>query len=138
MAEIVGYNQLLERLEELRRRAQDATPGLDRAADIALESVRESFEAGGRPAWAPHAVATLANMIGPRRLLIESGDLMNSFRKQVGRNSATVFPTDWKAAFHERGTEVGGKPHIPARPFMHLQPEDVSMIGEAFGEYLFS
>ena len=137
MAEIVGYDQLLARLEELRHRAANAKPALDQAADVALDSVRESFDVGGRPAWAPHAAATLASQIGPRRLLIARGDLRGSFEKRVSKSEARVFPTDWKAAFHEKGTKRNGRQHIPARHFMHLQPGDVSIVGALFGEYLF-
>jgi phage gpG-like protein len=138
MAEIIGFERLVARLEEMRARARDASPALDDAADLALESIGESFDVGGRPAWAPHALSTLANQIGPRRLLIEHGDLQGSFQKRVSATSASVFPTDWKAVFHEMGTQMHGQQHIPARPFMHLQqPGDISAIGKLFGEYLF-
>jgi phage gpG-like protein len=136
--EIVGYDELMRRLERLKAKARDASPAFDEAADLALRSVDKNFEVGGRPAWTPHAPATLRQMIGPRRLLIESGALRDSMKKKVGATSASVFPTDKKAAWHQFGTEVHGKPHIPPRPFLLLQAEDVPAIGDRFEEFFSS
>jgi phage gpG-like protein len=111
-------------LSLIRERLENLSPALERAARIALDSVRRNVEAGGRPPWPPLKDKS-------RTPLIKTGSLLHSLTSGVSGNEAFVGTLAPYAVFQEEGTKS-----IPARPFMHLQEENLGAMEEAITDYL--
>jgi len=111
-------------LSLIRERLENLTPALEKAAGIAMDSIRKNFEAGGRPKWPPLKEVS-------RRPLIDTGALLHSIGAGVSGNEAIIGTPLPYARFHEEGTE-----HIPARPFMTLGAGDIRAIEDAITDYL--
>lgn len=122
-----------------------------------IESVKQNFREGGRyltaPAgeykggsakWKPSYRATVTGGL----TLVQSGRLMNSIHARIseGGRSVTLYSTDPKAPVHHYGATIKAKGkalhfvladgrhvsaksvHIPARPFLVLQPRDMEHV----------
>lgn len=110
------YNNIPAFKRALKDNLRDHT---ERMGDQALRQIDRGFARGESPtgeSWAPLAPPTIAGK-GHSRVLIDAGDLRDSFNARVDRrgdtHSLTVFSTDEKLKFHEFGTET-----MPKRPVM--------------------
>src|SRR5262245_20814637 len=119
---------LRRRIERIRRGLADATPLMERWAQILGNSVDENFEQGGRPRWKPLALSTVRRK-GHARPLI--GRTQNLRRVTVRAERARVVigtspAAKTYASIHQFGGNAGRnrKVTIPARPFIVLQAED--------------
>lgn len=108
--------------------------------EVVGPSIRENFDVGGRPPWAPLSERTLLikSQIGaPDDPLIRTG-LLRRVAGQLNTwyfGQTEAFVTQFKGAeygaFHETGTK-----YMPARPFMTIQPEDRDKIESVFERWL--
>jgi phage gpG-like protein len=130
MAEIVGFDELLARLQRIRSNVSNLRSPHKESSDYQLGSVDLNFEAGGRPRWPKLKAATLRRKKGT--ILNETGTMRGSNKPSYSGQGWEIFNTDWKAAFHLDGTEVDGEEHIPARNWLVFQPEDVTEIGSIY------
>jgi phage virion morphogenesis protein len=120
-------------LREFAVNVADTLPLMKNIGEIALASVQENFEVGGRPKWQPLAPATIKAK-GHSKPLVASGVLKSVVMKATA-NQVTVgvqpAAKDYAAIQHFGGKAGrGGKVTIPARPFMLLQNEDLQEIEE--------
>lgn len=109
--------------------------------DIVAPSIRENFDTGGRPAWEGYASSTKKRKKYPpfgKRLLIRTGRLRSGASQQnvwkLSSDQATVNGLPAAVSYgyyHQSGTE-----HLPARPFMMIQPEDEDAIEELFKKWV--
>lgn len=152
-------------LNQAAARFDNLKPLNERIAELMAASIRENFEAGGRPAkWKPSKRAK-----GQRgQTLRDTNVLMNSITGKGAATRAVAGTTDKRAAVHHfgakrgsfgtvqaavrahlrkiRGKEQKVRSHsrqqqmpwgdIPARPFMLLQPDDLVEIKGMVGAYL--
>ncbi len=137
-----GLEPLLRRLVRMAAQARNRRQPLREAAQEMAQSIRENFDAGGRPAkWQAHALSTRRRVIGPRRVLIRSGKLRNSFKPQATNDEATATSNvvyGPRQHFGYPGGKGRGRSRTPARPFAMLQDEDVDSIGRRiFARHLF-
>jgi phage gpG-like protein len=143
MAEIVGLEQVIGRVRELRERAANPAAPLKASADYMLASVDQNFAAGGRPErWEPHSEATRARLVGPQRLLERSGTLRSGFRPTLGPRGWSIGNEPARAYWPRQqfGYEGGGgrgQSRTPARPFLLYQPEDTGAVAATFADYFF-
>jgi len=120
-------------------KASDTSKLMKNIGEIALTSVQENFELGGRPKWPALAAATIKRK-GHDKPLIQVGTLKNISRK-VTPNSVIVgvqpAAKDY-AAIHQFGGKAGRgrKVNIPARPYMILQQEDLTEIEELVNRHV--
>lgn len=112
---------------------------------VMIPSIRENFDAAGRPGWEPlseFAQNRHAAEGGSGSPLNKSGELRKkatqlkiwTFTRETAQTNA---PT-WYANMQQSGFAVGGPraATIPARPFMVIQPEDVPKVNEIFQNWL--
>ena len=110
---------------------------------VMIPSINTNFAVGGRPPWQQLAIGTLEN----RRLsstsatiLVDTGHLRKKATQVnmwvVGRDELRPLafgPLVSYGIFHQSGTR-----HMPARPFVVLQDDDVSEIVRIFDEWITS
>lgn len=106
--------------------------------DIIIPSVQENFAQGGRPAWPPLKPGTVKNrggQTGP--ILYRSGKLYDAATNPdnwtVTKDMLALTNISGKvkyAGYHQMGAP---RAHIPARPYVEYQPEDIDAIMELFG-----
>ncbi len=139
----------LTNLMGVEQRLQNKKPYYEAAGEILVASIVRNFEAGGRPEkWKPLALATLLGGAGYRgrrftlagsaskgfqrflqgkNILITSGRLRNSIKKEATNEHALVGSNMVYAAIHNFGGEAGRKSArvlISARPYVVAQDED--------------
>ncbi|MHB8808958.1 MAG: phage virion morphogenesis protein [Desulfobulbaceae bacterium] len=152
-------------LNQTAARFGDLTPLNRRIAMLMASSIRENFEAGGRPTrWKPSKRAKTQR----GQTLRDTNRLMNSITGKGTATQAIAGTSDVRAAVHNfgakrgsfgtvqaavrahlrriRGKEQKVRAHsrkqpmpwgdIPARPFMLLQPDDLVEIKDMVGTYL--
>lgn len=126
---------------------------------VMVPSIRMNFDSGGRPPWEPLTAFTIKRKNGNSRPLIRTGALRR-VASQINiwtiTNSmalvADLPQSVWYGKVHQAGygggyegffDEVIGKQvnlgeagAIPPRPFIVLQPEDVTKIEMVFAEWL--
>ena len=102
---------------------------------IIQDLIRKTFLLQGRPKkWQPLALSTIERRkregLWPGLILIEKGDLLQSFQIRASASDVSVFSTSPYAAIHHFGglTGKGLKTAIPSRPFMNIQSEDIETI----------
>ncbi|OSI25069.1 phage virion morphogenesis protein [Neisseria dumasiana] len=153
----INTDALQNSLNAIAQRASNTQPLMTQLARIMRNAVLDNFEAGGRPAWAPHKYPAAREGSG---LLQASGRLRNSIAPSSTATEAVVGTNVKYAAIHNFGgktsphlikskngkaLQFGGRfakqvnhpgSNIPARPFMTLQPEDEKALSDAVAEYL--
>lgn len=120
-------------LAEVQGRLSNLTPALTAIKEVALDSIRQTFTAGGRPeSWQP-----LKYRVGTP--LILTGRLRASITGEVQGSSVVLGTNLVYAAIHQfGGTGTWGKTPvtIPARPYMLLQPADDGTIAQILTAHL--
>lgn len=122
--EIDGIVRRLQNLDALRENIER----------IALASVRTNFDVGGRPRWKP----SLRALKTGGKTLVKSGSLRDSIRSFLSRGGLHISSGLPYARIHQLGGRAGRhfKANIPARPFLVLQPKDVTAIERLVSDYL--
>lgn len=120
-----------EPLRQFAIKVSDLRPLMANIGEIALSSVQENFESGGRPKWKPLAPSTIKRK-GHTKPLLQTGTLRSVVRR-VTENSVVIGVQPAArayAAIHHFGGQAGRnrKVTIPARPYMLLQPEDLAEV----------
>jgi phage gpG-like protein len=120
-------------IELLGRKFDDFSEPLRASLELViLPSIRENFNVGGRPKWAPLS-SPYRTTRQPKPILIQSGRLFRATqsmtnwtvtRDTVEMTGITGAPY---AGYHQSGTRK-----MPARPFVMYQPEDVDDITQIF------
>lgn len=137
----VENRQFLRRMKALIRGTADASPLMKVWGEIAVASVIENFEKGGRPTrWQKLSPVTVQMKGHARPLIGRTGNLRRITVKPgqtnviIGSNPATK---DY-AAIQQFGGKAGRgrKVTIPARPFLVLQEEDKVEMAKAARQYL--
>ena len=128
-------------LKRLAACGRDSTPAMRAAAGIMNDAVEENFEAEGRPAWKSLAASTLkqrAKEGSTGKILQRRGNLARSITRHYDADSAVVGTNTVYAAIHNFGGKAGrgNKVEIPAREFLHLEPEDEDDIERSFAKFL--
>jgi phage virion morphogenesis protein len=120
-------------LREFTLRVANTLPLMKNLGEIALQSVEENFEVGGRPKWQPLAPATIKAK-GHSKPLIASGVLKNVVMRATANEVIVGVQPAAKeyAAIQHFGGKAGRHQSvtIPARPFMLLQPEVLEEIDQ--------
>jgi len=151
----VDVGEAQRRLNFLRMQLHDTEPLMNNVAGIMLNSTKENFAAGGRPAWLKSARVKLHG----GKTLMKSNVLFRSIQVKTGRGYALVGTNIKYAAIHQFGGDirrrgivsaadfrpfdgkatklgsysVGG---MPARPFLLLTDQDKDLIRKAAADYL--
>ncbi len=129
-------------LRRLTASARDRTPAMRKAAGIMHSAVEDNFEEEGRPKWKSLAAATVRQRTKerswPGKILQRSGNLARSITRHYDADSAVVGTNEVYAAIHNFGGKAGRgrKVEIPAREFLHLEPEDEEDIERSFARFL--
>jgi phage virion morphogenesis protein len=145
-------DRLTPALDRLTEALQNATPLMRVFGEIAVTSVKENFEVGGRPPWKPLSPVTLelrrTSRKGTRsgrvatstKILFVTGALSNiAYKVFPDRVELGTHPAARAyAAIHQYGGLAGRnrKVRIPARPYMVLQDEDLLEMGKETALYL--
>jgi len=121
---------------------QDFRPALEEIAEeVIAPSVKENFDSGGRPDWAPLAESTVARKSragysSPSAILIATGAMRaaasdpNQYR--VTKDELRAAP--WSIpywVYHQSGT-----PNMPQRVIMMLQVADRTKVFRIFANYI--
>jgi len=122
---------LLSGLESISERLGDMTEVVSSAASAMRASVDANFAAGGRPeSWAPLCESTVKRK-GEAIPLYDSGSLRYGMHESHGPLHAKLTATAPYAAVQQHGDE-----HIPARPFMLIQPFDATYIRDMVAAHI--
>lgn len=133
--EIIGLEYIQETLQDIERKTNNLKPILNELANHLVYIIDESFETQTTPdgkKWNPIKKATHNNYgLGTDKILHKSGDMRNSLKPKVFKNSFTVGvnATAGKERYqypfvHQFGTNKAGrnkKTTIVARPFMPIK-----------------
>lgn len=131
MAESVGgMGRLVALLLALAARVRSPREALEEAGGEMVASIRRTFDAGGRPRWAPLSTATRAR---GGSILNRSGDLRSSFEPRVrGRTvsaeSNVVYGPRQHFGYDPGGKTGPGQVRTPARSFAFVADEDVGLV----------
>ena len=138
MSSVTGIRPLIRRLERMRERASSPGPALADAGDDIVASIQRNFDVGGRPSW-----RGLSPNTRPRggSILNRSGRLRGSFEpqvkgKSVSADSDTVYGPRQQFGYDPAGKTGPGQVYTPARHFAELQDEDIPIIGQTIGGYI--
>lgn len=146
-------------LRSVQHRVIDMTPAWQQVGEHLLGSIRDNFEAGGRPEpWQPLLETTLLRRAGGRRraytkrgdrlrapaarkmarakVLIDSARLMNSITYQAAPRHVDVGTNVIYGATHQFGRDSGRGAPIPARPFLVIQAEDEPVMSGILERYI--
>ncbi len=139
---VVDTTRLNQRLNDLRRRADNMEPAFAEIGQMLLTSVERNFEEegrysvpgawqGGSSKWEKLAAATVRARKrkgrGPNPILQISGQLAASVHSEPDAAGVTVGTNLVYAGIHQFGGEAGrGRSvHVPARPYLVAQDEDI-------------
>lgn len=136
--------KLVAALRRLAAAGRDLSPAMRAAAGLMHDAVEENFEQEGRPKWKSLAKPTIKQRekegSWPGKILQRSGGrgLVGSITKHSDATSAVVGTNSVYAAIHNFGGKAGRghKVEIPAREFLHLEPEDEDAIEKSFARFL--
>lgn len=126
----VDSSDVTARLAAIRTRLGDLRQMFRVIGSTMVASVRHTFEVGGRPTpWTPSKRAIKEH----GKTLIDTGRLRNSFFFDAERDRVTIGTNVEYAPTHHFG-----KPerHIPARPFLMFQDEDVEEIEDIVTQHM--
>ena len=133
----IDYETGLKKLLSTLGRTQEAiNKGKSKALRLSglhmLRSIDTNFRAGGRPAWAPLKVATIARK-GQSTILVQSGRLRKSVTRtssmKQSENELRIGTNLEYAPVHQFGYP---QKRIPKRAFLLFQKEDVTIISKIF------
>lgn len=116
---------------------------------IAIPSIIENFEVGGRPPWTPHSDQTelrrdREGTLGgePQDILIESGTLFGDATKlarwTITGEEAYISNLPSRSAygrFHQTGAEMARGGSLPRRPWASVTTQDVDAIEDIFARW---
>jgi phage gpG-like protein len=116
---------------------------------VAIPSITENFEVGGRPPWEPHADSTVERRdrqgtLGgePQDILIETGRLFGDATKlarwTITGDEAYISNLPSRSAygrFHQTGANLSRGGTLPQRPWASLTTEDVDQIENIFNRW---
>ncbi|MGH9942941.1 MAG: phage virion morphogenesis protein [Pyrinomonadaceae bacterium] len=146
MAEdIQGLRQLLSRVKQLATDTRQIERPLKAAGALLVRSVERNFREQGRPQkWQKLAPLTLARRRrgrgrGGPQILINTARLKNSVGYRLVTEGVEVGTNVQYAKRHHFGYPGGsgrGRSKTPARPFLLVQQEDISAIGEIFKRHI--
>jgi phage virion morphogenesis protein len=139
---VQGLRELERRLVLMAKRARNRRAAMKESAELMVASVRQNFDAGGRPSrWKPHAASTRRRLVGPQRVLVRKGRLRDSFRPKATNDEAAAASNVIYGPRHHFGYPGGrgrGRSRTPARPVAMLQASDVAAIGgRIFARHIF-
>jgi len=150
----VRYGPVTRRLHILKRNGQDLTAPLNVMGEIILSSVEMNFQQEGRYATAGswHGGTERWQDLAPRtkearakkgkwpgkKLQMSQGGLASSITKQVRGDNLEIGTNKVYGAIHQFGGQAGRgrKVHIPARPFLVVQDEDVEDMMDELGKHI--
>ncbi|RMG59198.1 MAG: phage virion morphogenesis protein [Gammaproteobacteria bacterium] len=135
----IRYDNL--RIRALLRRLQEAGGDLEDAfaeiGELLLRTHRRRFEEQKDPegnAWLPLKESTLRRKKkNADKVLIESGNLMETLRYRVGADRLEFGTDRIYGATHQFGDDSR---NIPARPFLGISPEDEADIEAIITEHI--
>lgn len=156
MAELINTAELSHQLSELT--AINLRPVLAEIGQILLTSIEDNIEDGGRysagegaagtpAAWsggtqhfAPLAASTLKNKKRRGRdggkILQDSGRLMAAMDVSISDSSVEVTNNLVYFPHVTLGTKPDSVPHLPARPILVIQQEDIEEISITISEFI--
>lgn len=130
-------------LRRLLSRVRDRKPAMRKATGIMADAIEDNFDQEGRPdKWKNLAAATIKQRSKggswPGKILQRRGNLARSMTRHYDNDSAIVGTNKVYAAIQNSGGQAGRghKAEIPAREFMHLEPEDEDDIVNSFAKFL--
>ena len=148
---LAGIAQIRARLDGMRERTADMSPGLLRAGLVAVKAAKEHIDSGGDPPWKQNRAGT--------PLLHKTGRLLNSLTigspdgvLNVSGNSIVVGTNVPYARYLQEGTDshARGTPLVraqgprryatgamPARPFLYIDEKIAQTIHNVFSAYIF-
>lgn len=142
----VVKDEIRPMLATLLRRMGNLRPVMKLVGEIALTSIRKTFETGGRPRrWPALKASTIKGRMlqghWPGKILVRhgvSGGLLGSLSYRAESERVIVSANKVYAAIHHFGGQAGRgrKVTIPARPYMLIHGEDWAEIKRMAGEYL--
>ena len=120
--------ELQRKITALNSGLVDATPLLRVWGEIALTSIQQNFEVGGRPTWKTLSDVTIALKGHDKKLIGRTNNLRRiTYKIQAPKLIVGTAPSarDY-AAIQQFGGKAGRnlKVVIPARPYLVLQEED--------------
>lgn len=143
----IDFEVQIERQKELNsyltkaaKRLKDLRPALEKSGIAMERSIALNFQAEGRPArWAPLAPWTqwVRDAKGYGRehpILRQTNTLASSITSNIidsGSAVETGTNISYAKLLQEGGTNSAGK-HVPARPFVLFQPDDITEIERIF------
>lgn len=128
----------LDNTERLAERSQDLSRAVrDMAVYLKSQTVETFVRGQGRKtSWADLSPRTKKYKVRKKGtaypMLVFTGRLRNSINISSGRNEAKVFSGVRYGVFHQIGTR-----HMPARPFLEVTDNDVSVFVSILRKYLF-
>lgn len=123
----IDSSNLIRRFKKFDRNI-DTFPWL-KVGDEVENSVKENFDAGGKPdKWIPRKVTQ------PWPVLIKTGRLRNSIYVEKIKDGVTVGTRVSYQAVHIFGYPQG---NIPARPFLLVQDEDIKETKKKLVKHIF-
>lgn len=122
---------LRQQLAEAISRGRNLTPVLQDIRERLLFSVRQNFQQGGRPTrWRPSRRVREEG----GQTLVDTARLRNSMTGRIEGNHSVIVGTNVaygrKHQFGDRAT------NLPARPFLVIQPSDITYSEGALRDYL--
>lgn len=117
-----------EDLDALRQRAQDMN--MEEAKELALESIRQNIDEGGRPD--PFEPRVHSKYDDGHPLLRKTDAMYRGIRASVGHNQVEITDDVDYAEYIDQGTS-----RMVARPFMDVIDEDLDRIEEILARNLF-
>lgn len=140
-AALKGIEQVLNRFARLEAGADDLEEPTTSAGEYMLGSIKQNFEAEGRPKWQGLSPSTLKNKKGSK-ILHESGALEDAATSPGALNvSADGFEIEPNSVYGPRqnfgypGGTGRGRAKTPARPFLLFQEEDSDAILTIFNRH---
>ncbi len=125
-------------LERVKRIFSDfREPFNESLRKVIIPSIRRNFEAEGRPPWEQLAEITVQIRRSAHPILRRTGYLfrkatqINIWRVSRDIMYSPIGPFASYAAFHQGGTR-----HMPARPYILYQREDVESIVDVFSDWI--
>lgn len=134
--------KLVAALRRLAACGHDLSPVMRKVAGIMHNAVEDNFEEEGRPKWPSLAASTIKQRSKqgnwPGKILQRRGNLARSITRHSDATSAMVGTNTVYAAIHNFGGQAGKghRSEIPAREFLHLEPEDEGDILQSFAKFL--
>lgn len=120
-----------QQLAEAISRGRNPTPVLQDIRERLLFSVRQNFQQGGRPTrWRPSRRVREEG----GQTLVDTARLRNSLTGRIEGNDRVIVGTN---VVYGRAHQFGvPRRNLPARPFLVIQPSDITYAEQALREYL--